>query len=86
MRTGRFPGIQLRGNTMKKKFAAIAISAAAIPAVTFAAGTGPDLTPLTGQVDFTTVITAVLAIAGLLAGVDVAIRGAKTVLSMIKGR
>lgn len=46
---------------------------------------GPDLTPLTNAVSFGTVITAVLAIAGLLAAVFVAIRGAKTVLSMIKG-
>jgi Inovirus Coat protein B len=46
---------------------------------------GPDLTPLTSAIDFGTVITAVLAIAGLLAAVFVAIRGAKTVLSMIKG-
>lgn len=46
---------------------------------------GPDLAPLTTQIDFGTVITAILAIAGLLAAVFVAIRGAKTVLSMIKG-
>jgi Inovirus Coat protein B len=46
---------------------------------------GPDLTPLTDAINFGTVIAAVLAIAGLLAAVFVAIRGAKTVLSMIKG-
>ena len=47
---------------------------------------GPDLTPLTSQVDFGTTIAAVLAIAGLLAGVYIAIKGARTLLSMIKGR
>ncbi|MCD4500159.1 major capsid protein [Chromobacterium vaccinii] len=51
----------------------------------FAAGTGPDLTPLTSAVDFGTVITAVLAIAGLLAGVYVAIKGAKIVIGMVRG-
>jgi len=47
--------------------------------------TAPDLSGLTNMVDFSTVITAVLAIAALLAGVYVAIKGAKTVLHMIKG-
>lgn len=58
-------------------------------AVAQAAGTttatAPDFTPLTSMVDFSTVVTAVLAIATLLAGVYVAIRGAKTILSMIRG-
>lgn len=61
---------------------------AAAPVLSFAqaaAGTAPDLTPLTNAIDFSTVITAVLAIGGLMAGVYVAIRGAKTVLSMIRG-
>jgi membrane associated rhomboid family serine protease len=59
------------------------IAAATGTGVAMAAG--PDLTPLTAAIDFGTVITAVLAISGLLAAVFVAIRGAKTVLSMIKG-
>lgn len=68
-----------------KKFYKLALVAATVaPAISMAAG-GPDLTPLTSTVDFTTVITALLAIAGLLAGVYVAIRGAKIVLSMIRG-
>lgn len=46
---------------------------------------GPDLTPLTSAVNFGTTITAVLAIAGLLATVYIAIKGARTVLRMIKG-
>lgn len=56
---------------------------AAAPVLAFAAA--PDLTPLTDAIDFSTVVTAVLAIGGLLATVYVAIRGAKTVLSMIRG-
>lgn len=65
------------------KKSAVVIAVSLLPAVAFAVG--PDLTPLTSTVDFGTVITALLAIAGLLAGVYVAIRGAKVVLSMIRG-
>lgn len=63
----------------------ILIGAITASATTMAAGTGPDLTPLTSAVDFGTTTTAVLAIAGLLAGVYIAIKGARTVLHMIKG-
>lgn len=69
---------------MLKKFA-VFVGLTAVTSVALAAGTGPDLTPLTSVVDFGTVITAVLAIAGLLAGVYVAIRGAKIVISMVRG-
>lgn len=58
-------------------------AAAVVPG--FALAAGPDLKPLTDAVSFDTVITALLAIAGLLATVYVAIRGAKVVLSMIRG-
>ncbi len=56
---------------------------AAVPALAMAAP--PDLTPLTNNIDFSTVVAAVLAIAGLLATVYVAIKGAKTVLHMVRG-
>lgn len=69
---------------MNKAKKAVLAGVAALP--TFALAAGPDLTPLTTQVDFGTTITAVLAIAGLLAGVYIAIKGAHTVLGMIKGR
>jgi len=46
---------------------------------------GPDLTPLTSKVEFDTVTTAVLSIAGLLAVVYVAVKGAKIGLAMLKG-
>lgn len=67
---------------LKKIFLLVAVALFALPAF---AVPGPDLTPLTSVVNFDTVITALLAIAGLLAAVYVAIRGAKTVLGMIKG-
>lgn len=47
---------------------------------------GPDLTPLTSAVDFGTVTIAVLSIAGMLAVVYVAIKGASIGLAMLKGR
>lgn len=47
---------------------------------------GPDLTPLTSSVDFGTVTVAVLSIAGLLAVVYVAVKGASIGLSMLRGR
>ena len=46
---------------------------------------GPDVVRAAAVVDFGTVITAVLAIAGLLAGVYVAIKGAKIVIGMVRG-
>jgi hypothetical protein len=69
----------------QKMFKHLAIIAAATVS-TMAMAVGPDLSPLTTTVDFGTTVTAVLAIAGLLATVFVAIRGAKTVLGMIKGK
>lgn len=45
---------------------------------------GPDMSGLTSAVDFGTVTTAVLAIAGLMAVVYVAVKGAKIGLSMLK--
>lgn len=58
----------------------------AITASAVASAAPTDYTSLTGAVDFAGVVTAVLAIAATLAGLFVAIRGAKTVLGMIKGR
>lgn len=69
-------------NLLKKIGLVVASASFAVPAF---AGPGPDLTPLTSVVDFGTVITALLAVSGLLAAVYVAIRGAKIVLGMIKG-
>lgn len=46
---------------------------------------GPDMSGLTTAVDFGTVTTAVLAIAGLMATVYVAVKGAKIGLAMLKG-
>lgn len=50
------------------------------------AAAGPDMSGLTGAVDFGTVTTAVLSIAGLLAVVYVAVKGAQIGLNMLRGR
>lgn len=54
-------------------------------AISPAFATGPDMSGLTGAVDFSTVTAAVLSIAGLLAVVYVATKGAKIGLQMLKG-
>lgn len=70
---------------MKKAlFARLAVIAAATTGAS-AFAVGPDLSSLTSSVDMGTTITAVLAIGAALALLFVATRGAKTVLSMIRG-
>lgn len=66
---------------MLKKVAAVVVALA--PVAAFATG-GPDMSGLTGAVDFGTVTTAVLSIAGLLAVVYVAVKGAQIGLAMLK--
>ncbi|MEC5159120.1 major capsid protein [Janthinobacterium sp. CG_S6] len=51
----------------------------------FALAGPPDLSSLTSAIDLSTVITAVLAVAAIIAGVYAAIKGAKTVLGLVKG-
>lgn len=70
--------------TPPKVAAVVAAHLALAPALAFADGSGLD--GLTKAVVFTEVSTAVLAIAGTLAAVFVTMRGAKLVLSMIRGR
>lgn len=68
---------------VNKMGAAIMLAVAAPFA--FAVGeTGPDLTSLTSSISMGTVITAVLAVAATMVGLYLAIKGAKTVLAMIR--
>ncbi|MDC7717311.1 hypothetical protein PQU95_08825 [Vogesella sp. DC21W] len=72
----------------KAKLAIVVAAAAVFAPVAQAAGSGstaPDLSSLTNAVDFSTTITAILAIAGLLAGVYISIKGIKFVLGLLKG-
>ncbi|MGO5000234.1 hypothetical protein [Oceanisphaera sp. W20_SRM_FM3] len=50
-----------------------------------AAATGPDLTALTDAVDFSTVITAILAVAASLMGLYMAWKGAQFVIRAVRG-
>ncbi|HFL5522616.1 TPA: hypothetical protein ACG4A5_003755 [Salmonella bongori] len=59
---------------------AFVLSLVSVPAM----AAGPDFTALTDAVDFSTVQTAILAIAALVAGVYVLISGVKKVLGAIK--
>ncbi|AOK07617.1 hypothetical protein LGM90_10150 [Burkholderia sp. AU28942] len=65
--------------------AVVGVSGAVAAPMTFAAGTGPDYTALTGGIDYTSTIAAVMAIAALSGGLWLAVRGAKIVLSMVRG-
>ena len=63
-----------------------AIAAGAVTVAGAASAAGPDMTGLTSAVDFGTVTAAVLSIAGLLAVVYVAVKGASIGLAMLRGR
>ena len=65
-------------------FTARASGLALVAVGTVAHAAGPDMTTLTSAVDFGTVITATLAVAGLLAAVYVTIKGAQTVIGLIR--
>jgi hypothetical protein len=67
-------------------FAALAFCVGLVPGFAFATGTGTavDLSGLTGAVNYSSVTTAILAIAALVAAVYVAISGVKIVLRMIR--
>jgi hypothetical protein len=66
-------------------------TAAALPVLAHAQSsgsttpTGPDFTQLTSGISFSTVVTAVMAVALALVGVYVAVKGAKIVLQMVRG-
>lgn len=49
-----------------------------------AAAAGPDFSAITSGVDWSTVVTGILAVAALASAVYVAVRGAKMLLGMIK--
>lgn len=60
------------------------VGALGFSAMASAQAAGPDMSGLTSAVDFGTVVTAIMAIAGMLAVVYVAIKGARIGLSMIR--
>jgi hypothetical protein len=78
---------------MKNKLKTLAVRSAALATVGVsavahaqtAAAAGPDFSTLTSGIDFSSVETGVLAVAVTLIGVYMAIKGAKILLSMVRG-
>ena len=69
------------------KIAAGAVAVAGFSGVANAQAAGttaPDFTTLTSSIDMSTVSTAVLAVAAVMVGVYIAIKGAKIVLRMVR--
>lgn len=58
-------------------------TAALVP--TFALAAPVDYTALTAQVDFSTTIAAILVVAGVMVGVYIAWKGAKMIISAVRG-
>lgn len=69
---------------LSKAVKAVVAAAVVAPTLALAAGTGPDLGPLTSAIDVSSVVTAVLAIGATMVTLYLAIKGAKVVLSMVK--
>ena len=78
-------------NFKKKVSLGVAAGSAAVLAAPVFAQSSPtgassvDFTSLTSSIDFSTVVTGILAVAAIMIGVYVAIKGAKILMSMIKG-
>lgn len=70
-------------SSLKAKFVAI-LAMALLSAHSFAADTPPDYTLVTGKVDVGAVITGVMAIAGILASLYVAIMGVRKLIYFLK--
>ena len=77
-------GVLVRVGRLIKVAAAVVGGVVAVSA--HAQASGVDYTGLTSQVDWTTTAAAVRAVAGTLVVLYMAIKGAKIVLGMIKGR
>lgn len=69
---------------MNNKIAALTVLPVAL-AVSMPASAGVDLTGITGAFTSDDVVTGVLAVGSVLAVIYISIKGAKTVLGMIRG-
>lgn len=57
----------------------------ALPVLAHAEPVPPDMTTLTGAIDVSTVVTAVLSVGGVVIGVYLAVMGYKIIASLIRG-
>ena len=71
---------------MIKKFKGVAISVAAAGFALPVLAAGPDFTGLTGQIDWSTAIAAILLVMGGLAGVFIVMKGGDLILAKLRGR
>ncbi len=76
--------VSVRVRRLVKAAAAVVGGVVAVSAQ--AQASGVDYTGLTSQVDWTTTTAAVMAVAGTLVVLYMAIKGAKIVLAMVRGR
>jgi len=76
----------MKFNMIKNKlFQGVAVFTGVLSSVTaFASPTGPDFSQITSNISFSTVVTAIMAVAVLVATVYIAWAGAKMVLAAIK--
>jgi hypothetical protein len=76
---------------MKKTFYAVpalALTGAALASVgspAFAVGNSVDYSTLTGAIDVSSTITAILAVGALVIGISLAVMGVRKVISMVRG-
>jgi Inovirus Coat protein B len=68
-------------NLKNKLLGALTLAAASVPAL----AAGPDLSSMTAAVDFGTVTTAILAVGAALIVVYIAFKGAKMLISAVRG-
>lgn len=71
---------------MLKKVKGVVISATAAGLSLPALAAGPDFTGLTGQIDWSTAIAAILLVMGGLAGVYIVMKGGDLILTKLRGR
>lgn len=67
------------------KVGAIGVAGVIMQAAHAAGGTAPDFTTLTSAVDFSTVATAILAVAATTIGVLVTWKGVQFIMKAVKG-
>jgi len=60
------------------------LSSLALAPAAFAQATPPDYSSLTASIDFSSVVTGVMAVAAALIGVYVAIKGVKFIMEHVK--
>lgn len=72
-------------NLYKRGLALVGSAAVALPSFAAETGTGVDYAPLTNSFSAANITVAIMAVAGTLAVIYAATKGAKIVLGMLRG-